>query len=294
MVRGKSKSTIELIRTCREILQEIQPATVRAVCYKLFTRGMIPDMSKKSTARVSAHLVIAREEKLIPWEWFVDETREAERVLAWSSPEAIIDSAVRGYRRDYWQDQPGWIEVWSEKGTVRGTLAPVLNKFGVTFRVMHGFGSATTVHGIAEETARAEKPLTVLYVGDWDPSGLNMSEHDLPSRLERYNGQATFRRIALNADDVGVGTELPWFEAKTKEKDSRYRWFVKNFGTRCWELDALSPVVLRQRVEDAIVGMLDIDAWNHAIGVERAEVDSMQDFALAWRRSRAACMRGAT
>ena len=47
------------------------------------------------------------------------------------------------YRRDRWSDQPHWIEVWSEKGTVRGTLAPVLLDYGVTFRVMHGYGSTT-------------------------------------------------------------------------------------------------------------------------------------------------------
>ena len=74
--------------------------------------------------------------------------------------------------------------MWSEKGTVRGTLAPVLNKYGVTFRVMHGYGSATALHAIAEASAVSDKPLTVLYVGDWDPSGLHMSEIDLPDRLE--------------------------------------------------------------------------------------------------------------
>ena len=42
--------------------------------------------------------------------------------------------------------QPLAIEVWSEKGTVRGTLQPVLREFGVTFRVMHGYSSATTLH----------------------------------------------------------------------------------------------------------------------------------------------------
>ena len=38
-------------------------------------------------------------------------------------------------------------EVWSEKGTVRGVLAPTLDKYGVGFRPVHGFSSATTVDG---------------------------------------------------------------------------------------------------------------------------------------------------
>ena len=70
------------------------------------------------------------------------------------------------------------VEVWSEKGTVRGVLAPVLDEYAVGFRVMHGFCSATTVHDVAEDDDGRD--LIVLYVGDYDPSGLFMSEHDLP------------------------------------------------------------------------------------------------------------------
>jgi hypothetical protein len=52
---------------------------------------------------------------------------------------------ARSYRRDFWQQQPERVEVWSEKGTIRGVLQPVLDEYGVGFRVMHGFGSATTI-----------------------------------------------------------------------------------------------------------------------------------------------------
>jgi hypothetical protein len=75
-----------------------------------------------------------------------------------------------------WALQPALVEVWSEKGTVRGTLAPVLNAYGVGFRVMHGFAPATIVHEIAEAHGASDRPLLPLYVGDWDPSGLYMSE----------------------------------------------------------------------------------------------------------------------
>ncbi|MBM3272965.1 hypothetical protein FJY94_06945 [Candidatus Kaiserbacteria bacterium] len=285
MGRGKSKASLKLIEASSEILKEIHPASVRAVCYRLFTMGLIPNMGITSTNKVGRQLTDAREKGWIPWEWVVDETREAERASTWSSPDQIIDLAVRGYRRDYWQDQPHWVEVWSEKGTVRGTLASVLNQFGVTFRVMHGYGSATAIYDIAAETVRAEKPLTVFYVGDFDCSGMNMSEVDLPRRLVLYGGAATIRRIALTHEDVGPGSELPGFDAATKKKDPRYRWFVDNYGGRCWELDAMSPVTLRQRVENAIVGMLNTEAWERAVEVEQAEVASMRDFASAWQQS---------
>lgn len=277
MPRGKSKKSIELIDAAVEILSEIHPATVRAVCYRLFTAGLIPNMSKNSTNKVSTQLVWARENELIPWEWIVDETREAERANVWESIDEIIRTSVKGYRRNYWQDQPYWVEVWSEKGTVRGTLAPVLEKYGITFRVMHGYGSATALHDIAEESAASDKPLIVFYVGDYDCSGLHMSEIDIPNRIDRYDGEADIERIALTDDDVR-GTRLPRFDAVTKSSDPRYKWFISQYGKHCWELDALSPVVLRQRVEDAIAGLIDTAAWDRALITEKAEMESMRDF----------------
>ena len=281
--RGKAAKSLQLIAAAVRILEEIQPASVRAVCYRLFVEKLIPNMSKNSTNAVGTQVVYARENGLIPWDWIVDETREAERISAWNDPESIIRAAVNGYRKDYWDLQPRRVEVWSEKGTVRGTVAPVLKKYGVTFRVMHGYGSATALHGIAEETNSSDKPMTVLYIGDHDPSGMQMSEIDIPKRLERYGGNAEIIRIALDASDVADDTKLPWFPVEDKEKDSRSAWFKSRYGLRCWEVDALSPVVLRERVEAQILAFLDCDAWNHAVDVEAAEIESMRSVLGTWK-----------
>ncbi len=122
--RGKSLQSIAIITAAIAILSEIQPATVRAVCYRLFVQKLIPNMSKASTDRVSKQLVYARENDLLDWDWIVDETREAETIASWDNPETLIGAAVNQYRKDYWTMQPKWVEVWSEKGTIRGTLAP--------------------------------------------------------------------------------------------------------------------------------------------------------------------------
>lgn len=280
--RGKSRSSIVLVDAAYDILSEIQPASVRAVCYRLLVRELISSMAKGETSKVSKQLTWAREVGRIPWQWIVDETRAPETVAQWEDPQSVIESACAQYRKDYWQLQPNRVEVWSEKGTVRGTLKPVLEKYGVTFRVMHGYGSATALHDIAEETANNGKPLTVLYVGDWDPSGLHMSEVDLPDRLARYGGHATITRVALDESDVADNTELPFFAAQTKQGDSRYAWFIKKYGPRCWELDALPPPVLRERIEAKILSLIDEDAWGHLIGIEAAERESMKGVLETW------------
>lgn len=293
--RGKAQKSLALIEASRNILEEIQPATVRAVCYRLFILRLIPSMAKGNTNKVGQQLVWAREQGIIPWHCVVDETREAERIASWNKPEEIIKAAVSQYRKNYWTEQPNRVEVWSEKGTIRGTLAPILNEYGVTFRVMHGYGSATTLHSIAGETAQSDKPMTILYVGDYDPSGLHMSEIDLPRRLELYNGKATIMRVALDKSDVS-DPGLPSFEAESKSKDPRYKWFVQNYGKQAWELDALSPVILRQRVGREILNLIDVAAWNRAVEVEAAEIESMSAILGNWQsisRQASKCSGGA-
>jgi hypothetical protein len=258
--RGKSAKSLALISAAYDVLSAIHPATVRAVCYQLFVRGVIRSMAKTETNRVSRLLRIALESEEISWSWIVDETREPERVSAWESPAAYTETVKRSYRRDRWADQPCRVEVWSEKGTVRGTLAPVLDRYGVTFRVMRGYAWATAAYDVALESLRDAdrgRPLIVLYVGDHDPSGMHMSVVDLPTRIARYGGVIeTFNRLAIHEIDT-VNPTIPSFPADDKTNDPRHRWYVQRYGTRCWELDALSPVTLRDRVEAAITDVID-------------------------------------
>lgn len=292
MSRGKSRRSLELIEACIEILQEIQPATVRAVCYRLFVLGLITSMAKNNTNKVGTQLTWAREQALIPWTWIVDETREVETVSTWADPAAFAETVTRSYRRHKWDAQPARVEVWSEKGTVRGILAPILDKYEVPFRVMHGYASATTMQAITHTSLSTPQPLVALYVGDWDPSGLHMSEVDLPGRLAKYRyleagasvegTTPVVVRLALAAVDV-ADPDLPSFDADTKQGDPRWRWFVERYGRTCWEVDALSPVVLRARVEAAIVAHVDQPTWARYVVAERAELASITRTVGAWR-----------
>lgn len=277
--RSTAAQVLERLEAAKRILEAIQPCSVRAVCYQLFNAKLITDMSKNATNAISRQLARAREEGIIPWSWIVDETRAAERPSRWQDPSSIVDAAVRGYRRDNWQDQPVRVEVWAEKGTVRGTLAPVLDELGVVLRVMHGFSSATVVNDIAQESVNGDVPMIALYIGDFDPSGMSMSERDLPSRLYRYGADVDLRRICLMREDID---EIPQFDASTKVGDPNHGWFVERYGDRCAELDAMRPPDLRERVRAAIVAEMDTASWNRALEVEAVEIESMREFHAAW------------
>lgn len=284
--RGKGYKNRRLIDRMAEILEQIKPATGRAVCYQLFVRGLIPNMEKASTMRVYRQLADARERGLIPWSWIVDETRRLERPPSWENPEEILDAVQEQYRKDAWASQPVHVEVWSEKGTVRGTLSPVLKEFGVGFRVMHGFTSATVAWDLA--SLDGDKPKIALYTGDHDPSGLHMSEIDLPARLARYregpDGSGwELVRLALTAEDV-ADPDLPPFPAN--RRDPRYQWYRARHGARAWEVDALSPPVLRDRVKTVIESYIDWPAWERSRQAEEAEKASIAAILDSWRASK--------
>lgn len=309
MGRGRSEKSIELVDTAHEILAEIQPASVRAVCYQLFIRGLIADMSKASTNRVSSLLTSAREEGEIPWQWILQEGRAIESVSTWDNPAAYARAVQASYRLNKWAGQPKRVFVVSEKGTVRGTLGPVLDEFEVDFLAVGGYAGASRVREVAQQATK-ERPLLLLYLGDHDPSGRGMSDDDLPRRLLRYARDSRadkewkrelkkhstdvitaysaehfgieLHRIALTIEDTeALGRDLA-FPTSDKTGDSRYASFAEEYGAWCWELDALNPNVLRERVRDAIRAELDFVQWERYMAAEEAERASITAALESW------------
>jgi hypothetical protein len=300
--RGRSQATKDLIATIVEIARRIQPCSVRALAYQLFNRKLIRSMATIDTRKVSRLCTIAREEGTLPWSWIVDASRREQCVPTWDDPDAYVDFVQGFYRKNKWDDQPLHVAVWSEQGTVEGTLRPVLRKQEVPFQILHGWSGATPIRDAAQAALRRGKRTLILYVGDYDPSGMGMSELDLPKRLARYASDdpsedidiedarkilddlgIEIRRIALTKADterLGKSTRFP---AKDKKDDPRYEWFVENYGEWCWELDALDPNDLRSRVEEEIQAVLDRESWDRYVAVERAERAAIVKTCKAWR-----------
>jgi hypothetical protein len=271
--RGMAQRSLDLIEAMYAKAEAAHPITGRGIGYKLFTAGLIPSMARPEMQRVYRLLKEARERGHIPWGWIVDETRAIERTPTWANPVAFARCVARSYRRDFRDQQPVRCEVWSEKGTMRGVLGPVLDHYAVGFRVMHGFSGATTVYDVSQDDDG--RSLVALYVGD-----MFMSEEDLPKRLSDYGGNhITVRRIALTREHV---SELPSFPATDKRKDPRYKWFRANYGDSCWELDAMDPNDLRDCVEEAIQDLVEPVAWKRCEEVNEAEQEPLKTILKQW------------
>jgi hypothetical protein len=278
MPRGKGANRQQLIAESKEVLAAIQPVSVRGVAYQLFNRKLTSDMGANEVKRVGNALIDAREHGIIPWAWIVDETREIEVSPTWPNLTAFFETVRQLYARDFWAEQPVRVTVGSEKGTVRGVVQPVLDAYRVPFIVFHGNASATWLHKLADYSRADERPFILLYLGDWDPAGMHMSDHDIPNRFARYGGQVEVRRVALVESDLA---DLPSFTIPLKPKpghtkrDPRCHGYEQRYGTQAWELDALDPNTLRAHVEEAIRSLIDWPAWGRSQDLERRDRDRL-------------------
>jgi hypothetical protein len=294
-MRGLSKATIELIGFARMLLAELHPMTLRQLHYAIFSAAKIDyDNTPKAYKRLSRVTTVARRyyrilelggrtdllasPSIIPPEWIVDETRETRVVSVWANTSEYLQAVKRSYRRDYWQTQPHYCEIWSEKATVLGSLRPVADELGVTLRNCKGYGSTGMESRIGEDFAAVGKPITVFFLGDHDPSGQDI-QRDIYNRAQTASGKDfKLERLAIHPEDIRRFNLPP---QRIKEKDSRAEGFKRRFGAKAAtvELDALPVDELRRRVREAVEALIERDSWNRQVVTEQAELNSIADIA---------------
>src|SRR5215472_12593715 len=157
-MRGLAKKTEELIHFAYMLLAEFHPMTLRQLHYAIFSAAKIAyentqaDYKRLSRATTYARRLHRTRElagypeslmpaETIPHDWIIDELREAEVVSVWDDVAGYMDTVKRSYRRNNWQDQPNYSELWSEKATVLGSMRPITEELGVMLRACRGYGS---------------------------------------------------------------------------------------------------------------------------------------------------------
>lgn len=265
----------------RDLTAVSQPCSVRQIYY--LGIGTLWDKdtggSRRNYNTVVRELGVMRESGLLPWDWITDATRYVRIATMYDSVEQAIRRTAEEYRRDLWSLQPRRVEVWAESDSISGVVDPVTRALGVGLFSCRGQASKDFAHTAAEQYRWIGKPVTVLYVGDFDPSGLAIPR-SLEERLITYSGGAVpidFRRCALTVDDVRDGG-LVQHEANTADKSyARYAETCQALGldpSRSTEVEALAPAVLRSRLEEQIYALIDEPAqWNATIVAEQSERD---------------------
>jgi hypothetical protein len=210
-----------------------------------------------------------------------DRGRETVTVSHWDNPGEIISAAASQFRIDKWATQPYFVQVMVEKDALSGVLEPVCRDLDIPLTANKGYSSSSTMFGIGQNielrSCRDDKKILVLYFGDHDPSGIDMTR-DVDERLSMYSEGAhvEVRRLALNWDQIEQWNPP---ENPAKESDSRFESYAEQFGESSWELDAVEPTALANLVRNEVDSVIDQDAWDEAVEKEQVWRKELAEYA---------------
>lgn len=259
-----NSKTILLLVSIIDILEDMKAQgyvlTLRQLYYQLVAKTIIPNTVREyhNLGRVVSKGRLAG---LIDWRMIEDRVRIPTSNSHWIDGAQILRSAASGFYMDRWEDQEMHVEVWCEKDAVSNIIIPICRKWDVLFMANRGYSSQSAMYDAYNRYYEAEdsgKLGVLIYLGDHDPSGMDMAR-DIEDRLHTFGLQNTVvYRIALNMSQIQQ-YQPPKNPAKLT--DSRSANYIMQYGNSSWELDALAPSVLSQIVEDAVVAQVDKKAF---------------------------------
>jgi hypothetical protein len=292
--RGKNAQLAEHVY---DYLSEHNPDSVRGVMYEMLG-GPLLDMEyedadeeaigNKRYRRVQGLLLSLRRKGIIPWAWIRDGVRSSTRVSAWDDLAAFMDTVRDAYRRDPWRTQDVQPHIIVEKDSAAGRCLPVTEEFAIWLHPLRGESSDTFCLDIARCIKRSGKPAAILFVGDWDPCGLNL-ERVAKEKIEAFLGHPahSWERVALTeeqVDEMGIRTLRTKKgrdrDKKTgREKNSPERQWRAVHGDRCAEVEAVPIETLRDMLRGAVRSWIDDEGvWDESMGTAEEEQERLEEF----------------
>lgn len=207
--------------------------------------GLAPDTknTQKNYKRLGTIINKGRMAGHIDWDRVVDQTRAVKDWLAYESPQAFLERVLPLYQRDLWEDQGMRMEIWIEKEALTGVIAPVCKEMRVPYFACKGCPSQSSMYEARNRILRAQEDNelhVILYMGDHDPTGLDI-DRDVKSRLEKMTrGDVSFSRIALTMKQID---ELQPPPNPVKHTDARSKRYEEQYGESnagswtLWSLD---------------------------------------------------------
>jgi hypothetical protein len=274
--------------------------TLRQLYYQFIARNLFPDSWQDSTTgstnnersykKLGVIIADGRMAGLIDWDAITDRTRTVKEVSHWSSPESILQSCAHSFRIDKWASQPNHVEIFVEKDAMLGVIENVCEELDVPYFACRGYSSISALWEAGHKRMRPKmlavrkRKLCVLYLGDHDPSGIDM-DRDVRDRLTTFLGdigdkEFEVARLALNMDQIEQYEPPP---NPVKATDSRSAAYRERFDTdNCWELDALDPPVIVELIREAVIERRDELLWDSAVEEENLHRARLAKTAHHW------------
>jgi hypothetical protein len=283
--RWFNATTLWKVFRLAEIISAEQPLTVRRCMYvgigTLFQDSSGYDSCQRLVLRM-------RRADLVPFEYITDPTRERIKPAMWRDLADYADWVAAVYQKDLWQNQDTVIEVFIEKEAMVGVVEPETDGLRVSLIPARGQCSETWCWSIAQDWNKLPRgvKVKVYYIGDHDPAGFSI-EASMRARIEGYldedhKDRFAWVRLAVTHDDfrqrnVAGEYELLGFPVKAGISAKIRDAYIAQYGDRCVEADAISPIEIRHRVREAIQRHIDLVKWETMLEIEAREKIEVQN-----------------
>ncbi|OLD63276.1 MAG: hypothetical protein AUF65_02650 [Chloroflexi bacterium 13_1_20CM_50_12] len=244
--------------------------------YKAIEFTSHKNSSKNAYAYVCRLLVKARESGKLPWSAVIDPGRRYYGDYS-TDLKSYAKTKMGAYiSLDPWRGQPQKVEIWVEKEAMAALVRTIVSRTGmkglddlrVPVCINKGYGSVTVIKDAAERYGTG-KGWTLLYIGDFDPSGLDI-DRALRDGLRKYGARPNIERVALTQEDTI--SLIPMAGLSLKKSDSRYKQFVELYGLeqQGYEIDSLPVHLLRKKLIQKLSLYMDFDAFKKLNELEDA------------------------
>ena len=287
-----SAKNITFLNRVNQIISRYQKdgytLTLRQLYYQLVAADIIPN-KQSEYAKLSRVLKEGRLAGVVDWSAIEDRLRQVRRAARWDSPKTILKAARDQFQLDRLVGQDVHLEVWVEKDALSQVVERAAKHYQVPVLVNRGYGSISAIYDTYQRLSRAlrdseescgKHKAIILYLGDHDPSGLDMVR-DIETRVKEmleYDGfeeRLEVEHIALTMDQIKQYNPPP---NPAKITDPRAKWYLSNFGATSWEVDALPPDVLNKLIMERIGYYLDLDTYKEILEVEKQQKKRISDF----------------
>jgi len=294
-----NKESRKLLDRIKEIEADYQSRgyamTLRQLYYRLVASNIITN-AKNSYDKIGNIVKEARLAGELDWQTIEDRSRGLNYILNWESPADRIRSAANNYHRDLWEGQDYYLEVWVEKQALESVIERAAASLDVQSFSCKGYPSITAQWEAAHDRfspmiEEKGRKVVVIYLGDHDPSGININEKILETLelFTDYSHNIDLERIALTREQVKQ-YNLPPQPLKKKpngeNSDKRANRYEDKHGGQSWELDALEPEVLDSLITDTIKKYLDPEKYNAVIDRQEKEREELEALANTYGQKR--------
>ena len=251
--------------------------TLRQLYYQLVSRGIVLN-EKKEYGKLSSLLVKGRMAGVVDWDAIEDRLRIPYLPYWVHNIEDALNDTIESYRLNRQEGQGVHVELWVEKDALSGVLRRITSYYHINLMVNRGYSSCTAMHDAYIRFTDVEtegKEIVVLYLGDHDPSGLDMIR-DITNRLEEFGlDYFTVKHIGLTREQINKYDPPP---NPARFKDPRAEWYMQEYGNVSWEVDALNPEVLHALVKENVESLIDMELFEEQIRKEGEDKKKLKKY----------------